>query len=305
MKIHNLNSIIDLPKFSNPYIKTLSIGSFSMLHLGHWRIINELKKDSHHNALLVLINKSKNKPAPQVSELSYFFALNNVVKELFLIHMPQSDFQIRAEGFLNILKKSFVNLKSIVHGENWKFGFKREGNAKTIKNFNLASIIISTYTYKNQVKLSSSEIWNYLTSKETFNLAINLMKTKPSIIDKVQEGQKSGHKLGFPTINVDYMLGIPKIDVGIYFTKIYLFSSKRLLDAVTNIGYAPTISSANKMIKHETHILNFKENIYHQKVEIFYYYRYEEERKHNSILELQAFIQKIIEARKEYGKYYK
>ena len=304
MKIHNLSSINDLPKFSNPFIQTISVGSFSMLHLGHWQIINELKKDRHHSALLVLINKSKI-PALQVSELSYFFALNNVIEHLYLIHMPQSDFQIRAEEFLNILKKSFVNLKNIIHGENWKFGFKCKGNAKTIQDFNLTSIIISTYTYKNQAKLSSSQIWNYLTSKETFNYAINLMKTKPSIIDRVQEGAKSGHKLGFPTINVDYKLGIPKIDIGIYFTKIYLFSSKRLLDAVTNIGYAPTISSANKTIKHETHILDFKENIYHQKVEIFYYYRYEEERKHNSILELQTFIQKIIDARKEYGKNHK
>ncbi len=305
MRIYNLSSIKDLSKFTNSHIQTLSVGSFSMLHLGHWEIMNELKKDKHHNALLVLINKSKNKPTPQVSELSYFFALNNIIEHLFLIHMPQSDFQIKAEEFLTILKKSFVNLKSIIHGENWKFGFKREGNARTIQNFNLTSIVISTYTYKKLAKLSSSQIWNYLTSKETFNFAINLMKTKPSIIGRVQEGKKSGHKLGFPTINVDYKLGIPKIDIGIYFTKICLFSSKRLLDAVTNIGYAPTISSTNKTIKHETHILNFKESIYHQKVEIFYYYRYDEERKHNSILELQAFIQKIIQARKEYGKNHK
>jgi riboflavin kinase/FMN adenylyltransferase len=92
---------------------------------------------------------------------------------------------------------------------------------------------------------------------------------------------------------------------GVYATKVYLDETPGVLGTekigVTNIGVRPTIDSSDN-ITAETHILDFRRNLYGHKVRIEFYSRLRPEVKFNNVSELQDQIKKDCLAAAEFFK---
>ena len=88
-------------------------------------------------------------------------------------------------------------------------------------------------------------------------------------VSYIEHGENIGHKLGFPTANIqlpDFHV-VPKF--GVYITKAKV--GGKWYKAITNVGGKPTVGTNKPCI--ETYMLDFENDIYGEEIEIeFYHY---------------------------------
>jgi riboflavin kinase/FMN adenylyltransferase len=114
----------------------------------------------------------------------------------------------------------------------------------------------------------------------------------------VSRGDRLGHQIGVPTINLEAENELPPAD-GVYVTEIEIRSFGRRFASVTNIGRRPTLYE-DYTTTIETYVLDFSADVYGEKVRVFVLARLREERKFPSMMDLKAQIQRDIAATREY-----
>jgi riboflavin kinase / FMN adenylyltransferase len=116
-----------------------------------------------------------------------------------------------------------------------------------------------------------------------------------SIAGPVIEGDKLGHKLGFPTANID-PAGLALPPGGVY--AIHAIVSGKTHRAVLNLGTRPTLGNPNPILRVEAHLLDFNGELYGKELEIVFAEKLRDEIKFPSVDELKAQIARDIERAK-------
>jgi len=114
----------------------------------------------------------------------------------------------------------------------------------------------------------------------------------------VSRGDRLGHQIGVPTINLEPENELPPAD-GVYVTEIEIRSFGRKFESVTNIGRRPTLYE-DYTTTIETYVLDFSADVYGERVRLFFLDRLREERKFPSMMDLKAQIQRDIASTREY-----
>ena len=122
--------------------------------------------------------------------------------------------------------------------------------------------IIKKYEIDHK-KVSSSIIRNYIHAGE-IEKANQLLNRPYRITGKVIHGKKNGHKIGFPTANVEVGQYVV-LKRGVY--AVYINVKGKRLKGMANIGINPTFGLLNK-ISLEVHIFDFDEDIYGENVDV-------------------------------------
>jgi len=151
-----------------------------------------------------------------------------------------------AEEFIEKVLVGRLKAKIIVSGYDSHFGKGRSGGfeelSKLQAKLDFTAIKVEPLFIENQL-VSSSLIRNLLKDGKVDCLK-NYLGRNYFITGKIVHGKKIGHKLGFPTINIEseehYIL-IPKN--GIYFTS--LIYNGLIYFGLTNIGFSPTLKDYN------------------------------------------------------------
>ena len=103
--------------------------------------------------------------------------------------------------------------------------------------------------------------------------------------------------LGWPTINVMSDHKLLPYD-GVYAGRAFFPGFPATFDCVTNIGTRPTVYENYQRVV-ESHILDFKADVYGERVELFFYKRLREERIFPTVMDLSAQIGRDVEAARE------
>ena len=114
----------------------------------------------------------------------------------------------------------------------------------------------------------------------------------------VSRGDRVGHRIGVPAINLQSDNELPPSD-GVYVTEIEIRSFGRRFPSVTNIGRRPTLYEEYKTTI-ETFVLDFSSDVYGERVRLSFLDRLREERKFPSIMDLKEQIQRDISSAGEY-----
>lgn len=279
----------------------VALGSFDGLHLGHMKLIDKAIKLAKENNGKSMLYTFKNHPlevinkkiAPKLlmDNSSKIEVLENKgVDILRFVCFDKSFMEISPEDFvLNIIKQ--YNIKGIVVGFNFRFGYKNSGDVEMLKEFskkyNFKLFIVDPVEYNNEV-ISSSRIRKIISQDGNVEEAKEMLPYPYFMEGNIIKGKQIGRQLGFPTINLDYSKNfiIPKS--GVYFT-IVVYNNK-FYKGITNIGYNPTVKS--KKLNIETHILNFNEDIYGKRIRLYFLNRLRDEKKFESLEELSLTIEK-------------
>jgi riboflavin kinase/FMN adenylyltransferase len=145
--------------------------------------------------------------------------------------------------------------------------------------------------------VSSTRIRNALERGEISDA--NAMLGRPYELDGiVARGEKVGHKIGYPTINLAPENDFQPAD-GVYITRIEIRSLDRRFNGVTNIGRRPTLYDDMRATI-ETFVLDFSKDVYGERVRLFFLERLREERKFPSLEALTEQIGRDIEAARAY-----
>lgn len=293
--IHNLNQIKNsLPKL------TLTIGNFDGVHLGHKKIIDEVKdiaKQTDTKSAIITFE-----PHPK----SFFckskaqdFRLTNLSQKLKIFKENGLDYvivlpfgaklaNIEAKNFVEDILIKKLNLANIVIGYDFTFGKNRSGNIALLQKYDFNIIEISEIKENKQETYSSSIIRNCL-KDGNIKKANDFLGRNFLISGIVNKGKQLARQLDAPTANIKAKPHIIKPRFGVYKTLTHIPSLNKILPSVTNFGIKPTINDENVAL-FENHIFDFNEDIYGQKIEIELLEFIRDEKKFDSIDDLKKQI---------------
>ena len=271
MKIYN-NANLNKEHYNG----VIAIGNFDGLHIGHQKVINEAKLKAKKYKLPFGLMTFEPVPAMFFSKKMIDHRINSLKQKKMLLKKFKLDFLIIIKfnkKFSKLSPKEFINniiykkikCRYLYVSKNFKFGFKRRGDIKTLKKFekkfNYKNVITKPFI-KNKKIISSTYIRNNIRAGKIREIN-KLLNRKWCIEGKVIRGKKRGRKIGFPTCNMS--LGkyvIPKL--GVYAVRVNFGNQNK--NGIANIGYRPTFKGKRLLL--ETNIFGINKNLYNKVINV-------------------------------------
>ena len=254
----------------------VAIGNFDGLHVGHQKVINEARQKAKKFKLPLGVITFEPMPVMFFSKKTKDHRINSLKQKKIQLKKLKLDFlviikfnkkfsSLKAEQFIKKIIYKKMKCRYLYVSRNFKFGFKRQGNLKTLKKyekeFNYKNIITNPYK-KNKKIISSTFIRNKIRSGK-INEINKLLNRNWCIEGKVIKGKKRGRKIGFPTCNMtlgDYV--IPKL--GVYAVKVNFGNQYK--NGIANVGYRPTFKGQSILL--ETNIFGINKNLYNKVINV-------------------------------------
>src|SRR5262249_33565507 len=112
-----------------------------------------------------------------------------------------------------------------------------------------------------------------------------------SLAGTVVRGDGLGHKLGFPTANLD-VTGLVLPPRGVY--AVHVEGEGKRYRSVLNIGLRPTVERPEPHMTVEAHLIDFAGDLYGHELEVTFLEKLRPERKFGSLAELRDQIARDI-----------
>jgi riboflavin kinase/FMN adenylyltransferase len=219
---------------------------------------------------------------------------------LLVVRFTSEFSRVTARQFVRDFLHGRLALQEIYVGEGFVFGHKREGNVDLLRemgeSLGLRTVAIEEVVWKGE-RISSTRIRRAVAGGKIGDAAAMLGRPY-SIEGVIMRGDRMGQKLGWPTINVAPDNKLLPAD-GVYAGKVFFPSYPATFDCVTNIGTRPTVYENYQRVV-ESHIFDFKSDVYGERVEVSFYKRLREERIFPTVMDLSAQIARDVEAAREY-----
>ena len=272
----------------------LTIGNYDGIHLGHQKLINELlinSKDSQMESAIMIFEPHPRefftpKDAPtritSLREKIEYFQFKKIDR-VYIVKFNMKFAHMSGDQFLLKLKNQ-ISAKSILVGEDFRFGKNRECGISDLLESDIKIIILKEIK-NNKKRVSSTHVRDALSSGD-LDLANDLLGRYYSISGKVIHGDQRGRVMGFPTANIHMFHNRPPIK-GVFAVKL----NEKF--GVANLGTRPTVSGISKLHL-EVHVLNFCKDLYGQHVHITFLKKIRDEVKFESIKALKEQIKKDI-----------
>lgn len=302
MRIIHLQVGGNLTKDLDPSVS--AIGFFDGIHAGHRELIKETMQVAKSKSLKSSLITFSPSPASVLQntdehllttineriDLAKEIGLDQLIILKFnsdLSHLSPEDFHEE------IITK--MNIKHLVCGEDFRYGFKGAGSVATLKNNDFDLSIISDI--KTEGSRISSTLIKEALSKGDLE-AVTSYLTRPYAIDGyVKHGRKLGRTIGFPTVNLSYPKTKILPDDGIYIgiTKV---RGKNYVSTI-NVGHNPTVNTViDKSL--ESFIHDFDEDIYNEKVTFKFIKKIRDELKFDNVQALIDQMHKDIQKSEDY-----
>jgi len=326
--MHVIKGLKHLPSLSKDCV--VAIGNFDGIHLGHQKILQILVREARKYGLVSLLLTFS--PHPEkvlgirgvkmlqtldqrlgeiekyglqyVVVLPFDQTLDQRLGEIekyglqYVVVLPfdQKFAHTPAEKFIRTVILQKLKAKKVIVGENFKFGQNREGDISKLRalaaeyHFKVQSI---SPVVKQGNVVSSSLIRELLQQGKPEKA--NILIGRPYEIEgTVIKGKSRGRHLGFPTANVYPLNEI--IPTGVFISEVGI--SSKLLPAVTHVGSKPTFNDKDTHI--ESYIMDFKKNLYGERIRILFLRKIRDEKKFDSPEALSLQIKKDLESAKRY-----
>lgn len=290
----------------------IALGSFDGLHLGHLSLIEKAKDLAVKNNGKSIIFTFKNHPRKFLNTTNKIQLIMTNEEKIDILQNEEVDIiafkdfdekimKMMPDEFIRWLCKSY-NVKGIIVGFNFKFGYKNLGDVETLEKFQeeykYKLYVMKPYTMQDEI-ISSTSIRKELLDGNV-KKAFNMLSRPYMLSGKVIDGKKLGRTIGFPTANLEINKEkvIPK--KGVYYTNVKI--DEKTFKGITSVGNNPTVNGQELTL--ETYILNFNEDIYGKEIKVYFIDRIRDEIKFNNINELVAQLKKDKKFAEEKGEMY-
>jgi len=230
----------------------------------------------------------KLKPLITILEQKKELVTDQGIDLLLLITFTPEFAVMSARDFVRDILVEKMGVKEIIVGYDYAFGHNREGNVKVLRKLGrqlgftvhqVEPIHVGNYL------VSSTSIRNLIMEGKVSE-ANRLLGRNYQIRGEVVSGKKRGKALlGYATANLKLADGLLPRE-GVYIVTVEL--QGKTFQGLTSIGYNPTFD--DKALSVETHIFDFSDNIFHQKIKINFLSRLRDELTFTSAKELSRQI---------------
>ncbi|GIW35655.1 riboflavin biosynthesis protein RibF [Meiothermus sp.] len=280
--------------------KVVAIGSFDGLHLGHQHLIHQAQQEAKNQHIPLLVytfdppSKVFMKGEGFLTDLSEKLELlRGLGVEIALIVPFTEAFSKRSkDDFLGDLRT--LEAQRIFVGADFRFGQGRAGSLEDLNTVAPTQILPLLELSGGPVK--SSRIRDLLREGEVdeAKLLLGRAYTARGI---VQEGDKLGRRLGFPTANIE-VAPLKILPMGVFAVRVQTPQGR--FGGMANIGYRPTVSG--QVLRFEVHLFGFTGDLYGQELSVEFLTKLRGEKKFESLEALKAQLSQDAElARKVLG----
>lgn len=268
-----LHSLADVAELPCPV--RWALGFFDGVHLGHRRVITApapagaplgVLTFEQHPLTLVAPQRAPKLLTPCTAQKA---ALLEALGVSYLLTLP-FDAALAAltpQAFLDALCAT-QRVAGFSVGSNWHFGKGGAGNAAFLQQYAAAHglpAVVSELAEQGGEAVCSSRIRTVLAGGDMESVSA-LLGHPFSIGGTVEQGQHLARTLGFPTANmaVSEQAALPSF--GVYRAQACI--GGRMVRGVASLGIRPTIQEAVKIVRLETHFLDFAGDLYGQELNV-------------------------------------
>ena len=292
----------------------LTIGTFDGVHIGHRKILADLRKMADENSAevvlltffphprMVLNGKSGLPPVKMINTLEEKQILLEQLGVDHLVIQPFDEHfsEMPPEKFVDDIIVRDLQTTCLVIGYDHRFGKNREGSYELLQEKADANGFVLKQIPKQvleDIAISSTRIREAVRDGK-IEIANDLLATPFTLKGKVEEGDKLGREIGYPTANIsveeDYKI-IP--GNGVYAVRVRDMEGEsgpstslrvKKWNGMLNIGTRPTVNGEERRI--EVHLLDFEGNLYGHTLRLIFEKRVRDEVRFESLDALKGRI---------------
>ena len=269
----------DIEKFNKVPNAVVTIGTFDGVHRGHQEILKNMvnrAKELDGESVVVTFYPHPRQVLSHDSGIRFISTQEEKIKHLealgidnlIIIKFTKEFAAIPSEDFIKDYLVKNIQPAVLIIGYDHHFGKGRTGD------FDMLYELGSQYHFKvekiqeqdvDNVAVSSTKIRQFLENGDIKH-ANMLLGYEFSYTGKVIHGQQVGHKMGYPTANIDVAEEFQLIEKqGVYAT--FAEIDGKSYPAMTYIGKRPTMHD-NRPQSIETYIISFDGDLYDKEIKI-------------------------------------
>ncbi|MDD3068106.1 MAG: bifunctional riboflavin kinase/FAD synthetase [Acholeplasmataceae bacterium] len=256
---------------------TITMGNFDGLHLGHQQLIEKVIsfRDTKHAVLTfdphpsTILRDQKFRTLTQKEDKIQLFS-SYPLDYAFIVDFTPEFSELSVMGFIEFLRS--IKVERLVIGRDARFGFRGEGTINDLRRYFYVDVVEDLIF--NHTRVSTTYIKDFIQNGDLTSARM-LLNRQYGIKGIVVHGNRIGHKLGFPTANINYdNYLLPKN--GVYYVRV--FHKDKWYHAMANIGNNPTLNFTSEK-RLEIYILDFNKTIYGDTLHIVFFNYLREEMK--------------------------
>lgn len=281
----------------------LSIGNFDGVHLGHKAVLARLLFEARRLQVPATVLTfepqpaelfaGKNAPARLSRLRDKFVQLEKLgLDRLLCVSFTHKFANLSAQEFIEELLIKKLDVKFLVIGDDFHFGYQRLGDFELLKQAGEKygfAVVDTKSLLQQEHRISSSRVRDALASGDLQQAALMLGR-QYSITGRVVHGQKLGRTIGVPTANLLLKRQVSPVS-GVFVVSVLGIADK-VYQGVANIGQRPTVNGVRQQL--EVHIFDFNSDLYGLQLEVVLEEKIRDEVRFDSFAELKIQIDKDI-----------
>jgi len=298
---------------ADPAGSVISIGVFDGVHLGHQAILAaNVARARELDAVPTVVTFRRHPKRVILGRAPRTLTTLEHRLELFaragIEHAVALTFddelrELAPENFARDHLERRLGVRAFVLGFDSRFGHGRRGTPELLRSLGYRVHVVDKVVVGGK-DVSSTAIREHVELGD-LDAAAAMLGRRVGVIGRVVRGDARGRELGFPTANLDlhHELHPP---VGVYACRARRLGDRAAAerpagwDAVANIGYRPTIAdSPVPSPRVEVHLLEFRGDLYGERLELEFVARLRGEERFGGLAELRAQIAADVEAARE------
>ncbi|WP_299701011.1 bifunctional riboflavin kinase/FAD synthetase [uncultured Pontibacter sp.] len=295
-----IRDISDFPKLSFPVVTS---GTFDGVHVGHQKILQRVKEMARQsNGQSVVITYWPHPRLvlfPEDNDLKLLSTIEERIAQLrsfgidYLLIIPftKKFSRLTSRAFISDVLVKALHTKVLVIGYDHRFGKNREGSFEHLKarssqyGFEVEEIPRQDV---DDIGVSSTKIRRAIESGD-IPTANRYLGHTYTLTSTVEEGNKLGRTIGYPTAN----LALPaphKLIPGYGVYAVWVNQNGQRLPGMMNIGTRPTVDGSHLTL--EVHLLDFEGDLYGQTLTVEFVEQLRQEQKFDGLDALKAQLAK-------------
>lgn len=273
----------------------IAIGNFDAVHRGHQALLEIGRKRALHlgKSFGVLTFEphprtlfKPNDPPFRITPAAVKHELLKKYGADFIVSMPFTidTIKLSANDFVEKILQKSLSTHTIICGADFHFGHNRSGSVNDIEEKGINTIIVDPLKDSKGLVYSASRIRDDL-RKGDISTASNLLGWDYFIRGTVQKGEQRGRTMNYPTANIS-LDNVLSPAYGVYAG--FVRHKNNIYKAAVNIGVRPTFGGLYPRL--ETHIFDFKDDIYGDEIDVLLKEKTRDEMKFESIDHLKQQI---------------
>ncbi len=289
-----------------------TVGNYDGVHRGQQAILERVVTRARELGLssavvtfhphpLAILSPARCPPRLTTREQKRRLLESHGIDDVLEIRFTASFARTTARAFVRGFLSARLQAREVYVGSRFVFGREREGNLTMLTRLGADTGLVAVgvpEVLADGAPVSSSRVRGALAAGQVEE-AGRLLGRPFDILGTIVRGQGRGASLGWPTINLATDNELLPLK-GVYASRVRFLAGDDTHESVSNVGIRPTFSELSSRPIVESHILDFAETVYGQRVAVEFLTRLRPEETFPTVAELVHQIGRDVEAARQF-----